>query len=139
MTSRSSSRYALIRDLPPAFVLFGCAVAAVSFFMFFVPYRYSSQESEPRPKINMLGPELNEFNFESSYAGEIITGSIYENECRKIIFDNRNGNMWDKGQVNCDDVSRRSLQKKHLGIGNAPRLHEISKAFRQGDLSASWR
>jgi hypothetical protein len=130
MASRATYRHSLIRDLPPAFFLAGGAVVMISLFAFLSPNWSPAREEANSPRLKGAGIELNEFNFDNRYAGEIITGSIIDDECRKLILDNRNGNMWDKGRVNCPDRPRQSLQADNAGVKGALRLREISKAFR---------
>jgi hypothetical protein len=131
MASRVSSSNHFFRDLPPAFVLVRCVIVSVIFlivlFSYFSPLLH---ESITRPHLNGQEPQLNEFNFDKRYAGEIITGSVYDDKCRDIVFDNRNGNMWDKGYVNCDGMLLQFLHKDQPKNMDEIRLREVGKAFR---------
>lgn len=137
MALDTSNRSFVNRDLSPVFVLLGGTLAIASFllciFYFWSPIRERAvrlQLNELRPVLKESRPELNEFNFDKRYAGEIITGSVDEDKCRKLVFDNRNGNMWDKGPVRCDDTVLQFLGTSQQEAGRVSRLHEISKAFR---------
>ncbi len=135
MASRVLSHYRFFRDLPPAFLLLGCVVVAMSLLM--VLFSYWSplpRKSTTTPHLKVSEPQLNEFNFDKRYAGEIITGSPYDGNCQELIFDNRNGNMWDKGNVNCDSVLLQFLQQDRPKNMDVLRLREVGKAFRhKGD------
>jgi hypothetical protein len=134
MPSRVSSSHHYFRDLPPAFVLVGCAIVGVSFLIALSPYwSLLPHESITRPHLNGREPQLKEFNFDKRYAGKIITGSVYDDKCRELVFDNRNGNMWDNGYVNCDGVSLQLLQEDHQKNMDIIRLREVGKAFRHED------
>ena len=131
MASRLSIRQNFFRDLPPAIVLLGCAFVIVSLAIFLFPYwSPSPRDGATRPHSKELEPQLNEFNFDNRYAGKIVTGLPYENKCRELILDNRNGKIWDKGYINCDEI----LRKDHRENMDLLRLREVGKAFRhEGD------
>lgn len=131
-----SNRSIVNRELPPVFVLLGGTIVMASFllciFYFWAPARERVESlhlTGLRPELNQLLPVFNEFNIDQRYAGEIITGSI-ANKCRKLVFDNRNGNMWDKGPVRCEDAALQFLAISQWEAARTPRLREISKAFR---------
>ena len=131
MASRVSSRRHFFRDLPPAVMLLGCAVIGVIILTILFPY-WSPLPAEKTTKLHLkdVEPQLNEFNFDKRYAGAIVTDSLYEDKCRELVFDNRNGNMWDKGYVNCDGVLFPFLQQDQPRNMDKFRLREVGKAFR---------
>ena len=45
------------------------------------------------------------------------------------MLDNRTGNMWDKGYVNCNDFVSELLENKQRGNLSNERMESISKAF----------
>lgn len=139
MKVRQPYRVLSARDLPPAIVLLVCVAAIAGFVWFVGPYQYltgagqTERGANKRAAENAGGPELNEFNFDNRYAGEIITGSIEKNECRKIIFNNNNGNMWDKGIVKCGNFALVDRAPTDPSV----HLLEISKAFRYGEPASA--
>ena len=81
-----------------------------------------------RPPINAAmakidGPEV--------YSGAIFLVPQRGDYCCQRMLDNRTGQMWDKGYVNCDEaVSQAS--KDRQGTISSLRMNSIGKAFRRG-------
>ena len=131
MASRVLSRRHFFRDLPPAILLIGCAVVGIGILAVLFPYWSPlPRGSTTAPHLKVSKPQLNEFGFDKRYAGEIITSSSDDENCHQLIFDNRNGDMWDKGYVNCDGELLQFLHKDRPKNSEAFRLREVGKAFR---------
>ena len=65
---------------------------------------------------------------------KIYTGSIYfvpssGDYCLQRMIDNRTGNMWDNGSVNCDELARAIGQPRRNTLG-AERVRAIGAALR---------
>jgi len=72
-------------------------------------------------------------------SGEVYTGSIYFVPpagiyCWERMLDNRNGDMWDKGYVDCKGVLEPQPPVKDPNGGmSGERMRAISRALRHGD------
>ncbi|MGH9581613.1 MAG: hypothetical protein ACRD4O_01605, partial [Bryobacteraceae bacterium] len=68
------------------------------------------------------------------YSGVIITGSIHDDKCQELVFDNRNRTMLDEGTISCDSVLPELQDDHSTATSNAARFEEVGKAFRhEGD------
>ncbi len=119
MASRVSFRRWLLRDIRRAYLLLALAAFAVGPLVYFTDWSHR----EPAVKVKSQSKADSE---EKRYAGSVLipTGG---DQCWQIMLDNRNGRMWEKGYVKCDEA-------QHEIAGNSPpektRLREVGKAFR---------
>lgn len=131
MVSRASPGHHVLRDLPRTYVVLVCAVFVASLLVLSL-YYWSPihRESAMRSQLSESKPQLNEFNIDQRYAGSIFTDLQRGNLCWELVLDNRNGNMWDKGYVNCDRVLSQPLEENQAPALDAWRLREVGKTFR---------
>jgi len=120
-------------EFPRAFMLLvwaGFAIALLLSALGWSPFR-SLLMLKPHPKAAVVAPIIN--------SDELYTGSIYfvpsiGDYCWQRMLDNRNGDMWDKGYVDCDAVlepqkPEPSPQRSMSG----ERMLAIGKALRGGN------
>ncbi|HMF20946.1 MAG TPA: hypothetical protein VKG24_02300 [Pseudolabrys sp.] len=63
-----------------------------------------------------------------SYSGAIIIVPTRGDYCWQRMLDNRTGQMWDKGYVNCDEAVSRAEKEARSGMSTL-RINAIGKAF----------
>lgn len=122
MTSQKSSRRWFLRDVRAACVLLVSVAFVVAIFTYFIDWSTVRRERVVQPKND---------NVEQRYTGSISvpTGG---DQCWTFIFDNRTGIMRDGGYSKCDKVTRQLDEKDPPQGMDMLRLHEVSRAFRNG-------
>ena len=122
MTSHVSSRRWLLRDIRAAYVLLVSVAFVVAIFTYFIDWSTVRRERVVQPKND---------NVEQRYTGSIIvpTGGDL---CWTFILDNRTGKMRDGGYSKCDKATRQLDEKNPPQGMDMLRLHEVSRAFRNG-------
>ena len=128
MPSRKPShRHWMLRDIPRTYVLlvwlaFGAAILIYS--SDWHPSGWTALRREaaaPKPPISVT----------EQYTGSVIIVPSRGEDCRQMMLDNRTGRMWDKGFVNCYEVSR-SERDQRSGMSSL-RMNAIGKAFNRRD------
>src|SRR5665647_539801 len=95
--SRVSARRWLLRDIPLSFVLFVWVAFCFSILIYFFDWAQVRHETAASPQMNYA-------NNDKLYTGSIIIVPTRGDLCWERMLDNRNGKMWDKGYVRCDDA-----------------------------------
>ena len=120
----SSHRRWFLRDIPRTYLMFVWLAFGATLLIYFNDWHPSGWSALRPQKAATPQPQRS--------AAEIYTGSIIivpatgEN-CQKLVIDNRTGEMWDKGYVNCyaaasppeRDPSKAISSKRINAIGNA--------------------
>ena len=126
MASRTSHRRWLLREVPHIVALFAWAAFGFAILTYFVDstqlqrwmlatYRGTAAAKTPADVNNGQKP----------YSGSILFVPPRGDYCAEWTFDNRNGEMWDKGPVNCSVMAPRDANE---GL-SAERMRAIGKAF----------
>ena len=126
MAIRQTNRHWLLRDVPRLGVLSVWALAgfAVLAYCFEGPALMRIVASALRPAAL---PGAAAGNDPDIYTGSIIFVPPRGELCGQWIFDNRNGALWDNGQVNCRPTS---AARKTAEVTSAARMMAIGKAFK---------
>ncbi len=119
MSPRVSNRTWLLRDVPRTVALVAWLAFAFSVLILFADW----PQREPRQEAAAPPVDLQE-----QYSGSIIVHKRGE-ECWQRVLDNRSGQMWDIGVVNCADAMTPVIPDATVSITGADRLRAISKAF----------
>ncbi len=122
MTSQKSSRRWFLRDVRAAYVLLVSVAFVVAIFAYFIDWSTVRHERVMRPKTD---------NVEQRYAGSVIV-PIGGDQCWMYILDNRTGSLRDGGYSKCDKAPRQLDENNPPQGMDMLRLHEVSKAFRNG-------
>ena len=123
MTPRVSNRAWLLRDVPRTVALFTWLAFAFSVLILFADWpQREPREAEVKPPVDL----------DEQYSGSIIVHKRGE-ECWQRVFDNRTGNLWDIGVVNCAEAMTPVIPDAAVSITGADRLRAISKAFGRSD------
>jgi hypothetical protein len=122
MTSQKLSRRWFLRDVRAAYVLLVSVAFVVAIFTYFIDWSTVRRARMVQPKDD---------NVEQRYTGSISvpTGG---DQCWTFIFDNRTGKMRDGGYSKCDKATRQLDEKDPPQGMDMLRLHEVSRAFRNG-------
>ena len=123
MALRASDGRWLRRDKSRIIAVLVWMAFGTSVLLFFTDLSAISRRAQPQPEITQSG-----------YDNELYTGSIIfipptGERCWQRMLDNRDGKLWDKGYVSCDEAISQLLDSKRHG-GTAVRLRKISKVFR---------
>lgn len=133
MATRQSTQSWLLRDLPRLGALSGWALAAFLILAYGVTW-----PALPRMSVfsGLAGlgfrpaaatkPTADAGNAQGVYTGSILFVPPRGEICGQWAFDNRNGAMWDNGQVNCRPAS---AAKSDDGLA-AARMIAIGRAFK---------
>ena len=127
MARHVASRRWLSRDIWRAFVLLLWA----SFFIAIIINVFDwpvLRAAAVKPRANTAGV-MPGFDREALYRGAIFFVPEFGDICWERMLDNRTGNMWDRGYVNCDDAVSELLENKQRGSLSNERMELISKAF----------
>ncbi|HET7911814.1 MAG TPA: hypothetical protein VFL49_07275 [Pseudolabrys sp.] len=122
----SSHRRWMLRDIPRTYVLlvwlaFGIAVLIYSNDWHpsgWTALRHEAATAKPPAPVD-------------NYTGSIIVVPTRGENCWQMMIDNRTGRMWDKGVVNCYEVSRPDRDQRS-GMSSL-RINAIGKAFNRRD------
>ena len=122
MASYVSSRRWFLREFRSAYVLLVLVAFVVVIFTYFIDWSTVRRERVVQPKND---------NIEQRYTGSISvpTGG---DQCWTFVFDNRTGKMRDGGYSKCDKATRQLDEKNPPQGMDMLRLHEVSRAFRNG-------
>ena len=133
MASRRLARRWLLRDIPQFLVLSAGIAAVFGIVAYFVDWSLVRRDVAASPNANIASQLGTSSKSQISNAGnaEIYTGSIIlvppsGEQCLERAIDNRTGQMWDKGYVNCYDFARTA--EKSSGL-SAKRMRSIGNAF----------
>jgi len=128
MGTRRTSRYWLSRDIRLASALFvwTAFVVAVLINLFdWQPFRpaiaVQSQANPTAPKHALESDKI--------YTGAIFFVPSSGDYCLQRMIDNRTGNMWDNGSVDCHELARALGQPRRNTLGLA-RVRAIGEALR---------
>ena len=127
MALHVASRSWLSSDISRAFVLLLWA----SFFIAIIVNVFDWpvwRGAAVKPQPNAAGGKPG-FDRDAFYRGAIFFVPEFGDFCWERMLDNRTGNMWDKGYVNCDDAVSELLANKQRGNLSNERMELISKAF----------
>jgi hypothetical protein len=126
MATRHSNRRWLLRDVPRLGVLSVWALAgfALLAYCFEGPALMRIVATALRPA---TVPAAATGNDPGVYAGSILFVPPRGELCGQWMFDNRNGALWDNGQVNCRPTNAVS---KPAEVTSAARMIAIGKAFK---------
>ena len=125
MTSRALRGHRLSSDFPRVLILLVWVAFGLSIAFYFDGWLPLQREIAVRPQSS----NVNKNDADKLYVGSIILAPTRGDKCRELMLDNRTGNMWDKGYINCFDAvhnTRRSTM-------SAERMLAIGKALRHGD------
>ena len=123
MALRASDGRWLRRDKSQTIAVLIWMAFGTSVLLFFTDLLAISRPAQPQPEITQSGSD-NEL-----YTGSIIFIPTRGERCWQRMLDNRDGKLWDKGYVSCDEAISQLLDSKRHG-GTAVRLRKISKVFR---------
>jgi hypothetical protein len=133
MASRRLARRWMLRDIPQFLVLFAGITAVFGIVGYSVDWNLVRAEFAGRGNPNFASKpngvskqQLNNATNAELYAGSIILVPTQGEQCLERALDNRTGQMWDKGYVNCYDVVRSTA--KNSGM-SASRMRSIGNAF----------
>ena len=128
MAARISNRRWLLRDIPRLGVLSIWALISfgILLYCFDLPafQRVATSGSQPRMA---AGAHTDPGNDQRRYTGSILFVPTRGDLCSQWIIDNRNGKMWDNGQVNCKQASEAARPDDR---STAARMLTIGKAFK---------
>lgn len=127
MAAPAASRSWLSRDLSRALVLLVWAafIIAIIINVFDWP---AWRAAAVKPQANAAGVKP-AFDRDAFYRGAIFFAPEFGDYCWERMLDNRTGNMWDKGYVNCNNSVSELLENKQRGNLSNERMESISKAF----------
>lgn len=128
MATRHSNRRWLLRDVPRLGVLSVWAVAGFVLlaYCFEGPALVRIMAAGLRPA-TVTKPSADTGNAPSIYTGSILFVPPRGELCGQWTFDNRNGALWDNGQVNCRPAG---AANKPDEVTSAARMMAIGKAFK---------
>ena len=123
MASYVSSRRWLLREFRSAFVLLVFVAFVIVIFVYFIDWSTVRHEPVRQHKTESV---------EQRYSGSVIvpTGGGL---CWTYILDNRTGSLRAGGYSKCDAATRQLDEKNPPQGMDMLRLHEVSKAFRNGE------
>jgi hypothetical protein len=128
MATHLSHRRLLLRDVPRLAVLSFWALVGFAILVYcFERPAVQRMISAALHQGTMARPTADPGNTQTMYTGSILFVPPRGELCGQWIFDNRNGEMWDNGQVNCrpPDASNRSGEAT-----STARMIAIGKAFK---------
>jgi hypothetical protein len=128
MATRISSHRWFLRDIPRTYVVLVWLAFGLSLLFFFSDWSPVRREAAVQQQQNVNN--ANATNNARRYAGSIIVVPERGNRCLERGIDNRTGEMWDKGFVDCDEVARKLLGEKQRSSLSDERMYSIVKAFR---------
>jgi hypothetical protein len=128
MATRISHRRWLLREVPHIVALFVWAAFGFAILTYFVDastlQRWMLVASRGTAAAKT---QADVSNGQKPYTGSILFVPPRGDFCSEWMFDNRNGEMWDKGQVNCSAMV--PTDKSTDGM-SAARMRAIGKAFK---------
>jgi hypothetical protein len=127
--SRASSRRWQLRDLPRVYVLLVWAAFGASIVYYFLdstPVQHKAAATSDR-----AGKSAKDID-DALYTGSIVVVPDRGERCRELGLDNRTGQRWEKGYINCYDVVARAVARDNLYKLSGERLRVIGKAFHSG-------
>ncbi|MBI3704222.1 MAG: hypothetical protein HY244_10380 [Rhizobiales bacterium] len=129
MASLAPSRHWRLRDVPLAAVLLVWAAFAASVIFYLSDWSPVRLVAEVKPPLNNISQKDED---DRLYSGSIFVVPDRGDRCSELGFDNRSGNMWDKGFINCYEAMARANAGKKLEGLSSNRLRAIGKAFHFG-------
>lgn len=125
MAARARSRRRwFMRDIPRTYVLLVWLAFGFAVFIYSNDWRPSGW-SALRHEAAAKPPQPAHVE---SYTGSIIIVPTRGDFCWQRMLDNRTGQMWDKGYVNCEEAVSRGEKDARHGMSTA-RINAIGKAF----------
>ena len=127
MASRMTRQRWLWRDRSMAYVALVWILFGVSLAFYFAKWHSFHNEPPVKPEaaVNKKTGETKRFS------GSITSVPTGGGLCSQLIFDNRTGRFWNKGDVECEEaIPDLKDQEQNRGY-NVDRLRTISKAFHQ--------
>jgi hypothetical protein len=126
--SRASRRRWLFSDIPRTVVLLVWFAFGASILFYFGDWFSFREDAAVTPQSRNF-TSINKNDNANLYTGSMIIVPSRGDQCWERKLDNRNGKMWDKGYVNCDEAaSRIAAENKPEGI-SVQRLRSIGNAF----------
>ncbi len=129
MVSRMSHRRWLLRDVPHIAALFVWVAFGFAILTYFVDLstlqRWMMLTASRGTAAAKTQADVS--NGQKPYTGTILFVPPRGDLCSEWMFDNRNGDMWDKGQVDCSVMV--PTDKSTEGMSGA-RMRAIGKAFK---------
>ena len=133
MASRRLARRWMLRDIPQFLVLFAGIAVVFGIVGYSVDWNLVRAEFAGGGKSNFASKpgavskqQPNNASNAELYTGSIILVPTQGEQCLERALDNRTGQMWDKGYVNCYDVVRNTAKNSGL---SASRIRSIGNAF----------
>jgi hypothetical protein len=127
MATRISHRRWLLRDVPHLGALSVWALAGFAILTYcFDPPAFHRIASAALRSVLAAKPSADPGNAQSIYTGSILFVPPRGELCGQWKFDNRNGALWDNGQVSC----RPAGANKPEEVTSAARMIAIGKAFK---------
>jgi hypothetical protein len=125
MASRRFARRWMLRDIPQFLVLFAGIAVVFGIVGYSVDWNLIRSDFVSKPNVVSKQQPNNASNAEF-YTGSIILVPPQGEQCLERALDNRTGQIWDKGYVNCYDVVRNTAKNSGL---SASRMRSIGNAF----------
>lgn len=128
MATRTSHRRWLLREVPHIVALFVWGAFGFAILTYFVDsatlqhWMLTVSRGNAAPKT-----QADASNGQKPYTGSILFVPSRGDFCTKWMFDNRNGGMWDQGQVDCSVMA--TPDKSTEGMSTL-RMQAIGKAFK---------
>jgi hypothetical protein len=129
MATRLSFDRWLLRDLPLAKVTLIWVAFGLSILFYFSDWSPHRRELAARPQFSNV-ISVNNNDDDQIYTGSIVFSPTRGDQCWERMLDNRTGKMWDKGFINCDEVTPQEKAKKMAEGMGAMRMRAFSKVFR---------
>jgi hypothetical protein len=127
MATRISKRRWLLRDVPRIGTLLVWAAFGFSILTYFVDWSSLQRWMLTASRGAAANAQADTSSDQKLYTGSIIFVPARGDFCSEWTFDNRNGEMWDKGKVNC---SVAPPSNKPVEGMSALRMRAIGKAFK---------
>ena len=132
MTLRAASHLWPSRDIPRALALLVWAAFLIGLAINFFDWSPFRQAVGLKPQVKSAAGQAI-FDGDAIYTGSIFFVPRFGDYCWQRMIDNRNGTMWDKGYINCDDAVSELVENKQRGSLSSVRMQSISKAFHRDE------
>ena len=119
-----------MRDIPRTYLLLVWLAFGLVVFIYSNDW-HPSGWSALRQQATEQQQQQPQRNPAEAYAGSIIIVPTSGDNCWQRMLDNRTGQMWDKGYVNCDEAVSRADKEARSGMSTL-RINAIGKAFHRG-------
>jgi len=128
MSTRTTSRFRLLRDIRSASALFVWTAFIFAILINLFDWPSFLPAIAMRSKVDPIAPK-HALDMDKIYTGSIYFVPSSGDYCLQRMIDNRTGNMWDNGSVNCDELARAIGQPRRNTLG-AERVRAIGAALR---------